>query len=78
MQIHFSPQLSAIVEERDRIIPRLWKPRFSQSGTELITTVLPLGRANSLRYVSALWDLDSITKPGSKANRPAVHLETIV
>jgi len=39
MQIHFSPRLSAIVEGRDRNIPRLWKLRFSQSGTELINTL---------------------------------------
>jgi S-adenosylmethionine:tRNA-ribosyltransferase-isomerase (queuine synthetase) len=39
MQIHVSSQLRAIVKERDRTIPRLWKLRFSQSGTELINSL---------------------------------------
>ncbi len=58
MQIHFSPQLSAIVEARDLAIPRLWKLRFSQSGTELIDTLYHLGQPIRYEYVSAPWDLD--------------------
>lgn len=58
MQIHFSPQLSAIVEARDRNIPRLWKLRFSKSGTELINLLYHLGQPIRYDYVSAPWDLD--------------------
>ena len=58
MQIHFSPQLRAIVEERDHTIPRLWKLRFSQSGTELINLLYRLGQPIRYEYVSAPWDLD--------------------
>lgn len=58
MQIHFSPQLSAIVEARDRNIPRLWKLRFSKSGTELINLLYHLGQPIRYEYVSAPWDLD--------------------
>lgn len=58
MQIYFSPQLSALVEERDPQIPRLWKLRFSQSGTELINLFYRLGQPIRYEYVSAPWDLD--------------------
>lgn len=58
MQIHFSPRLGAIVEGRDRTIPRLWKLRFSQSGTELIDALYQLGQPIRYEYVSAPWDLD--------------------
>ncbi|OUL35772.1 S-adenosylmethionine:tRNA ribosyltransferase-isomerase [Nostoc sp. 106C] len=58
MQIHFSSQLCALVEERDRTIPRLWKLRFSQSGTDLIDALYQLGQPIRYEYVSAPWDLD--------------------
>ncbi len=58
LQIHFSPQLSAVVEERDQIIPRLWKLRFSKSGTELINLLYRLGQPIRYEYVSAPWNLD--------------------
>jgi S-adenosylmethionine:tRNA ribosyltransferase-isomerase len=58
MQIHFSSQLSASVEARDRNIPRLWKLRFSESGTELINLIYRLGQPIRYEYVSAPWDLD--------------------
>jgi len=58
MQIHFSPQLSAIVQARDRVIPRLWKLQFSQSGSELINLLYRLGQPIRYEYVSAPWDLD--------------------
>jgi S-adenosylmethionine:tRNA ribosyltransferase-isomerase len=58
MPIYFSPQLSAIVEESDRNIPRLWKLRFSQSGTELIDSFYHLGQPIRYEYVSAPWDLE--------------------
>jgi S-adenosylmethionine:tRNA-ribosyltransferase-isomerase (queuine synthetase) len=58
MPIYFSPQLKAIVEERDLDIPRLWKLRFSQSGTELIDSFYQLGQSIRYEYVSAPWDLE--------------------
>jgi S-adenosylmethionine:tRNA ribosyltransferase-isomerase len=58
MPIYFSPQLKAIVEERDPDIPRLWKLRFSQSGTELIDSFYQLGQPIRYEYVSAPWDLE--------------------
>jgi S-adenosylmethionine:tRNA ribosyltransferase-isomerase len=58
MHLHFSPQLSAIVDSRDPTIPRLWKLRFSQSGTELINSLYRLGQPIRYEYVSAPWDLD--------------------
>jgi S-adenosylmethionine:tRNA ribosyltransferase-isomerase len=58
MPIYFSPQLKAIVEERDADIPRLWKLRFSQSGTELIDSFYQLGQPIRYEYVSAPWDLE--------------------
>ena len=58
MTIHFSPQLSATVEKRDAYIPRLWKLRFSATGTELIDLLYQLGQPIRYEYVSAPWDLD--------------------
>jgi S-adenosylmethionine:tRNA ribosyltransferase-isomerase len=58
MPIHFSPQLQAIVEEQDPDIPRLWKLRFSQSGTALIDSFYQLGQPIRYEYVSAPWDLE--------------------
>lgn len=58
MSIHFSPQLSAIVGERDRNIKRLWKLRFSVGGTKLIDLLYQLGQPIRYEYVSAPWDLD--------------------
>jgi S-adenosylmethionine:tRNA ribosyltransferase-isomerase len=58
MQIVFSEGLSGIVEDRDERIPRLWRIRFSKSGTELINLFYRLGRPIRYEYVSAPWDLD--------------------
>jgi S-adenosylmethionine:tRNA ribosyltransferase-isomerase len=58
MAIRFSPELSAIVEAPDRHNPRLWKLRFSQSGTELINSFYHLGQPIRYEYVSAPWDLE--------------------
>jgi S-adenosylmethionine:tRNA ribosyltransferase-isomerase len=58
MSIRFSPELSAIVEKQDPNIPRLWKLRFSQSGTELIDSFYQLGQPIRYEYVSAPWDLE--------------------
>jgi S-adenosylmethionine:tRNA ribosyltransferase-isomerase len=58
MAIRFSPELSAVVEANDQDIPRLWKLRFSQSGTELINSFYRLGQPIRYEYVSAPWDLE--------------------
>lgn len=58
MQIHFNQALSAIIDERDRHIPRLWKLRFSKSGTELMDWLYRLGQPVRYEYVSAPWNLD--------------------
>ena len=58
MQIDFGQELTATVEERDAAIPRLWKLRFSQSGTELIDLLYRLGQPIRYEYVSAPWHLD--------------------
>ncbi len=58
MQIQFGEGLSATVEERDARIPRLWKLRFSISGTQLVDLIYRLGKPIRYEYVSAPWDLD--------------------
>lgn len=58
MQINFGQGLMGTVYDRDRNIPRLWKLRFSKSGTELIDLLYRLGRPIRYEYVSAPWDLD--------------------
>jgi S-adenosylmethionine:tRNA ribosyltransferase-isomerase len=52
------PELIAKVLERDPIIDRLWKIRFSQSGPELMDSLCRLGSPIRYWYVSAPWDLD--------------------
>ncbi len=58
MQINFAENLNATVLERDARIPRLWKLRFSASGTQLIDLIYRLGKPIRYEYVSAPWDLD--------------------
>jgi S-adenosylmethionine:tRNA ribosyltransferase-isomerase len=70
MQIELGEGVTATVLERDARIPRLWKLRFSISGTELIDTIYRLGKPIRYEYVSAPWDLDYYqtvyaTEPGS-------------
>ena len=70
MQIEFAEKLAATVLERDANIPRLWRLRFSISGTELVDLIYRLGRPIRYAYVSAPWDLDYYqtvyaTEPGS-------------
>ena len=70
MQIQFAEGLNATVLERDARIPRLWKLRFSISGTELVDLIYRLGKPIRYEYVSAPWDLDYYqtvyaTEPGS-------------
>jgi len=70
MQIQFAEGLNATVLERDTRIPRLWKLRFSISGTELVDLIYRLGKPIRYEYVLAPWDLDYYqtvyaTEPGS-------------
>ena len=70
MQIGFAEGLAATVLDRDANIPRLWKLRFSISGTELVDLIYRLGKPIRYEYVSAPWDLDYYqtvyaTEPGS-------------
>src|SRR5438876_4954777 len=58
MQIEFAEGLTAAVLARDANIPRLWKLRFSISGTELVDLIYRLGKPIRYEYVSAPWDLD--------------------
>src|SRR6266436_8841276 len=58
MQIEFAEGLAATVLERDTNIPRLWKLRFSISGTQLVDLIYRLGKPIRYEYVSAPWDLD--------------------
>jgi len=70
MKIDFTESLNATVLERDSRIPRLWKLRFSISGTELVDLIYRLGKPIRYEYVSAPGDLDYYqtvyaTEPGS-------------
>jgi len=58
MEVDFGQGLTAIVEERDPNIPRLWKLRFSKTGTELIDLLYRLGQPIRYEYVSTPWNLD--------------------
>jgi S-adenosylmethionine:tRNA ribosyltransferase-isomerase len=58
MQLEFSPELTGEVFDRDARIPRLWKIRFSKTGTDLIDLIYRLGQPVRYEYVSAPWDLD--------------------
>src|ERR1700730_13508919 len=70
MQIQFAEGLTATVEERDARIPRLWKLRFSISGTALVDLIYRLGKPIRYEYISVPLDLDYYqtvyaTEPGS-------------
>ncbi|OLE53246.1 MAG: S-adenosylmethionine:tRNA ribosyltransferase-isomerase [Acidobacteria bacterium 13_1_20CM_3_53_8] len=58
MEINFGDQLTGVVDEQDKRIPRLWKIRFSKSGAELVDSIYRLGQPIRYEYVSAPWDLD--------------------
>lgn len=58
MSVVFGEELTAAVEGRDEVIPRLWKVRFSKTGHELVDALYRLGRPVRYEYVSAPWDLD--------------------
>lgn len=70
MQIGFAEGLNAVVIARDKNIPRLWKVRFSVSGTQFVDLIYRLGKPIRYEYISAPWDLDYYqtvyaTEPGS-------------
>jgi S-adenosylmethionine:tRNA ribosyltransferase-isomerase len=58
MEIHFGGDLTGTVIERYEPIPRLWRMRFSKSGTDFVDEVYRLGQPIRYEYVSAPWDLD--------------------
>src|SRR6266850_1422078 len=58
MQLEFSQDLTGEVFDRDARIPRLWKIRFSKTGTALIDLIYRIGQPVRYEYVSAPWDLD--------------------
>jgi len=79
MNIDFGEGLSCRLLERDQRIPRLWKLRFSESGTRLLDLIYRLGQPIRYDYLSVPWQLDYYqnvyaTEPGSaempSAGRP--------
>jgi S-adenosylmethionine:tRNA ribosyltransferase-isomerase len=58
LRIDLNEGLTALINERDERIPRLWRLSFSKSGTELINAFYRLGRPVRYEYVSAPWGLD--------------------
>jgi S-adenosylmethionine:tRNA ribosyltransferase-isomerase len=58
LRIAFGRGLAATVLERDRRISRLWRLRFSRSGSELVDLLYRLGRPIRYEYVSRPWSLD--------------------
>ncbi len=58
MEIDLGLGLIAKVGDRDKQIPRLWKLRFSKSGTELMDLLYRLGHPIRYEYVAAPWNLD--------------------
>jgi S-adenosylmethionine:tRNA-ribosyltransferase-isomerase (queuine synthetase) len=57
LRLVFGQGLSGEVLEQDGRIPRLWKLRFSKSGTEFLDLVYRIGQPIRYRYLSAPWRL---------------------
>ena len=57
LKLDFGQELSCEVLEQDQRIPRLWKVRFSKSGTEFLDLVYRIGQPIRYRYLSAPWRL---------------------
>jgi S-adenosylmethionine:tRNA ribosyltransferase-isomerase len=57
LKLEFGQELSCEVLEQDQRIPRLWKLRFSKSGTEFLDLVYRIGQPIRYRYLSAPWRL---------------------
>ena len=58
MQIYFGLGLSAIILEQHINIPRLWRIRFSHTGSGLFDLLYRIGRPVRYEYVSNPWSLD--------------------
>jgi S-adenosylmethionine:tRNA ribosyltransferase-isomerase len=58
MIIRFESGLQAVVLSQDVRIPKLWKIRFSASGTNLIDIIYKIGEPICYSYISTPWDLD--------------------
>ena len=58
MEIQFCHGLVAKTYEPDDNIPRLWKVRFSKSGTQLLELLYRCGQPIRYEYVSNAWNLD--------------------
>lgn len=58
LELDFGGGLSATLDGRDERIPRLWRLRFSRSGSDLVGSIYRLGRPIRYEYVSEPWDLD--------------------
>ena len=58
MELDFGLGLTAVVEQPDSHIHRLWQIRFNHQGSELIDLFYRLGQPVRYEYVSAPWDLD--------------------
>jgi S-adenosylmethionine:tRNA ribosyltransferase-isomerase len=57
LKLDFGQELSGEVLEQDQRISRLWKLRFSKSGTEFLDLVYRIGQPIRYRYLSAPWRL---------------------
>lgn len=55
--LDFGDGFSCEVLEQNRRIPRLWRLRFSKSGTEFLDWVYRIGQPIRYRYLSAPWRL---------------------
>src|SRR3984893_14822719 len=57
LRLDFGQELGCEVLEQDQRIPRLWKLRFSKSGTEFLDLFYRIGQPIRYRYLSAPWRL---------------------
>jgi len=55
--LDFELDLSCEVLHRDKRIPRLWRVRFSKTGTEFLDLLYRIGQPVRYRYLSAPWRL---------------------
>jgi S-adenosylmethionine:tRNA ribosyltransferase-isomerase len=55
--LDFEWDLSCEVIDRDKRIPRLWRLRFSETGTEFLDLLYRIGQPVRYRYLSAPWRL---------------------
>jgi S-adenosylmethionine:tRNA ribosyltransferase-isomerase len=55
--LDFEQDLSCEVLDQDQRIPRLWRIRFSKSGTEFLDLIYRIGQPVRYRYLSAPWRL---------------------